>query len=55
MRDATIAVRTTSEVKDKLRELADILSAQVGTKISQTQALEIAISEALAVRIEKDH
>ena len=50
VKDAKIAVRTTEAVKDNLRTLADVLSAELGTKITQSQAVEIAIAEALAKR-----
>lgn len=51
-KDAKIAVRTTEQVKENLRALAELLSRELGTKISQSQALEIAIAEALAARSE---
>jgi len=51
MRNTTVAIRTTGEIKGKLQELVELMSAQMGTRISQTQAVEIAISEALASRV----
>lgn len=50
---AKIAIRTTDEVKENLRKLTEILSNQMGTRISQTQAVEIAISETLIARVGK--
>ena len=36
-KDAKIAVRTTEQVKENLRALAELLSRELGTKISQSQ------------------
>lgn len=49
-RTATLGLRTTPEVKDLLVELAELISVEVGTKITQSQALEVAIKEAVVRR-----
>lgn len=47
-REKVLAVRTSDEVKAKLRELAELIGKAYGTKVTQTQALEIAITEAVS-------
>lgn len=49
-RSVTLGLRTSPEVKAKLVELAELLGAAMGTKITQSQALEIAITEAVNAR-----
>jgi len=49
-RDTLISVRTTPEVKAGLKELTALLGEELGAKISQTQALEMLINEALRAR-----
>lgn len=49
-RNMTIAIRATPATKAALRELAEAMSQNLGTKISQTQAVEMAIREALVSR-----
>ena len=46
-RNVTLAVRTYPETKEKLKKLAEIKSKELGTKITQAQALEICFAEAL--------
>ena len=49
-RNVLISVRTTPEIKEGLKELAGLLGEELGAKRSQTQALEMLISEALRAR-----
>jgi hypothetical protein len=46
-RNAVLAVRTYSETKEKLKELVELKSKELGTKITQAQALEMCLTEAL--------
>lgn len=46
-RSATLAVRTYPETKEKLKKLAEVKSKELGTKITQAQALEMCLAEAL--------
>lgn len=46
-RSATLAVRTYPETKEKLKKLAEVKSEELGTKITQAQALEMCLAEAL--------
>lgn len=46
-RSAMLAVRTYPETKEKLKKLAELKSKQLGTKITQAQALEMCIADAL--------
>lgn len=50
-RNAMLSVRTYPETKDKLKELAELMSKRLGTKITQAQALEITLAN--AVKAEK--
>lgn len=50
-RDTLISVRTTPEIKSALRELTELLGEELGTKVTQAQALEMLISEALRSRM----
>lgn len=50
-KQVTISVRTTQDVKDKLGALVETLSARLGTRVTQTQALEMAISLALGAEV----
>lgn len=45
-----LGARTTPETKEKLQRLANGISRQVKTRVSLSQALEIAINEALEAR-----
>lgn len=49
-RNTTIALRTSDDVKAALRALTDAMSKELGTRVTQTQAMEMAIREALARR-----
>lgn len=49
-RDTLINVRTTADVKAGLKELTVLLGEELGTKITQAQALEILIADALRAR-----
>lgn len=49
-RDTLINVRTTPDVKAGLKELTVLLGEELGTKITQAQALEILIADALRAR-----
>ena len=49
-RDTTIALRTTQDTKKALQKLTKVMGDNLGTRITQTQAMEIAIREALASR-----
>ena len=46
-KQVTISVRTTQETKDRLGALVEALSARLGTRVTQTQAVEMAIALAL--------
>lgn len=46
-RSITLAVRTYPETKEKLKKLAELKSEELGTKITQAQALEMCLAEAL--------
>lgn len=46
-RSITLAVRTYPETKEKLKKLAEVKSEELGTKITQAQALEMCLAEAL--------
>lgn len=46
-RTTTIAVRTYPETKKRLKKLAELKSEELGTKITQAQALEICLAEVL--------
>lgn len=45
MRTVNLGLRTTPEVKQMLVELTEILSESLGTRMSQSQAIEVAIKE----------
>lgn len=49
-RSVTLGLRTTPEVKAMLIELTEMLSESLGSRISQSQALEVAIREAVISR-----
>lgn len=49
-RSVTLGLRVSPEVKAKLVELAELMGAAMGTKITQSQALEAAITEAVNAR-----
>lgn len=42
---ATLSIRVSQETKDSIPRLADAFRKELGTKISQTQAVEMAIAE----------
>lgn len=46
-RSAMLAVRTYPETKEKLKKLTEMKSKKLGTKITQAQALEMCLTEAL--------
>lgn len=46
-RNAMLAVRTYPETKEKLKKLTEMKSRKLGTKITQAQALEMCLAEAL--------
>lgn len=46
-KSVTLSVRTSQETKDKLSALVKALSERLGTRVTQTQAIEMAISGAL--------
>lgn len=46
-RSTMLSVRTSPEVKAKLAELAKLMGERLGTRVTQTQALEMAIANAL--------
>lgn len=45
-RNATIAIRTDEKTKELLEKLAAAMSEKMGTKVTKTQAVEIAIQKA---------
>lgn len=45
MRTVNLGLRTTPEVKQMLVELTEMLSESLGTRMSQSQAIEVAIKE----------
>ena len=49
-RPVVINLRTTPEIRDALKELAGLMGEELGAKLTQTQALEILITEALRTR-----
>lgn len=49
-RDVTLAIRTTQDVREVLNALAAAMSEELGTRVSKTQALEAALTEALRKR-----
>lgn len=49
-----LGARTTPEAKENLEVLARLISEEMGTRVSLSQALEIAISEAVARRKRKN-
>ena len=51
-RTIQISFRVAPDVREQLKELAGKLSTQLGTKVTLTQALEIAINEATQRRKE---
>lgn len=51
-RDAYFSARVAPNFKELLRELSVLMSQTVGTKVSQAQALEIAVREAIEKRKE---
>lgn len=53
-RDVVLSVRTTSAVRDGLRELAVLFGEELGTKVSQSQVLDMLIMDALHDRIVSD-
>lgn len=46
-RDTPILFRTTKEVRERLRALKPLMSEEYGSKLTQTQVLELLISERL--------
>ena len=46
-RNITLAVRTYPETKEKLKKFAEMKSEELGTKITQAQALEMCLVDAL--------
>lgn len=45
-RNATIAIRTDEKTKELLEKLVAAMSEKMGTKVTKTQAVEIAIQKA---------
>lgn len=53
-RDKLLNLRTTSEAKDALRELAVLMGEEIGAKLTQAQAFEILVTDALRARRARD-
>lgn len=51
-RDVYFGVRVSPAFKGELQKLAALVSRSLGTRVSQAQALEIAVREAITVREE---
>lgn len=49
-RDTLLSVRTTADVKAGLKELAGLMSEELGMKMTQVQTLEKLINDALRAR-----
>lgn len=49
-REGYFSVRVAPNFKELMKELQKLMSATVGTKVSQAQALEIAVREAVEAR-----
>lgn len=53
-RDAYFSTRVPAGFKPLLQELIALVSQTVGTRVTQAQALEIAVREAIEARKEKE-
>lgn len=53
-RDSSFSARMPSDFKPLLQELIALVSQGVGTRVSQAQALEIAVREAIEARKKKE-